>query len=121
MIFQAAATAIAAAPDSDQQKRRDERELVEGVKEKQIERRERADRAGGDEEKTGVKRVFVICRSCRRTRPRRAVTMPASSSMIRLKPSTPSGEVRARHSVRYGKRADELEAAVPVSNGRKQK
>src|SRR2546423_6002150 len=52
--------AIAAAPDSDEQERRDERELVKGVEEKQIERRERAHRSGGDEKQARVKCVSML-------------------------------------------------------------
>src|ERR1700730_13824097 len=52
--------AIAASPNADEQKRRDERKLVKCVKEKEIERRKRADRATGDEKQARVKGVFVI-------------------------------------------------------------
>ena len=62
MIFQAASVTIAASPNSDEQKRRDECELVKGVKEKKIERGERAHRARGDEKETGVKGVFDVVR-----------------------------------------------------------
>ncbi len=51
---------IAAAPDSDEEKSRDERQLVEGVEEKEIERSECAHGAAGNEEKAGVKRIFVL-------------------------------------------------------------
>ena len=52
--------AVSAAPDSDEEERRDERELVEGVEEKQIERSEGAERAGRDEQEAGVKGVLVL-------------------------------------------------------------
>src|SRR3984893_3068760 len=51
---------VPAAPNSDQQKGWDKREFVEPIKEKEIERRKRAARADGDEQKGGLKRVFVI-------------------------------------------------------------
>ena len=51
---------VAAAPNSDQQKCRDERELVKRVKEKEIERSERADGAGGDKQEAGIKRVLIF-------------------------------------------------------------
>ena len=57
--------AIAAPPDSDEEKSRDERQLVEGVEEKQIERSERAQRARRDEEQAGVERVLMLRRFCR--------------------------------------------------------
>src|SRR5207244_2978835 len=46
--------AIAASPDADQQKRRDQRQLVKGVEEKQVDRCERADCAAGNEKETRV-------------------------------------------------------------------
>src|SRR6266487_3677597 len=51
---------VSAPPDPDQQKRRDEREFVKRIKEKYVERSKRADRAAGNEKKTGVERVFVL-------------------------------------------------------------
>ena len=51
---------VAAAPDSDEQKSRDQRELVKGVEEKEIERSECADGAAGNEEEAGVEGVFVL-------------------------------------------------------------
>ena len=48
--FPGGGVAVAAAPDSDKQKRRDQRQLVKHVEEKHIERRESANRAARDEE-----------------------------------------------------------------------
>ena len=53
---------VAGSPNSDEQKCRDQCELVEGIKEEQIERSESADRAAGNEKQTGVKRAFVAAR-----------------------------------------------------------
>src|SRR4029077_6592809 len=58
--FPGRAGAVAGSPNSDEQKRRNQRQLVEGVKEKQIDRTESADRAGRNKEETGVKRIFVV-------------------------------------------------------------
>ena len=55
--------AVARAPDADEQKSRDQRQLVEGVEEKQIERSKGADRAARDEEEAGVKEPLAISRS----------------------------------------------------------
>ena len=51
---------VAGPPDSDEQKSRDQRELVKGVEEKQIERSECSHGAAGNEEKAGVEGVLVL-------------------------------------------------------------
>src|SRR5438105_9269787 len=50
---------VAASPDPNEQKCRDQRELVERIKEKEIERSKRADCSGRNQQQAGVKRVFV--------------------------------------------------------------
>src|SRR5262249_16891903 len=52
--------AVAGSPNSDEEKRRDQRELVKRVKEKEINRGEGADCAGGNQKEKGVKRVLVV-------------------------------------------------------------
>src|ERR1700730_10041003 len=52
--------AIAASPNADEQKRRDERELMKCVKEKKIERSKRANRAAGNEKQARIKGMLVI-------------------------------------------------------------
>ena len=52
--------AISAAPNSDKQESRNQRQLVEGVKEEQIDRCESAKGAARDQKKTGVKSVFML-------------------------------------------------------------
>ncbi len=52
--------AIAAPPNSNKQKSGNQREFVKGVKEKQIERRKRAERATRYKQQTGIECVFVI-------------------------------------------------------------
>ena len=51
---------VARSPNTNEQKRRDERELVKCVEEKQIERRERAHRSGRDEKQARVKCVSML-------------------------------------------------------------
>ena len=53
---------VARAPDSDQQKRRDEGQLMEHVEEKEIDRGERPDAARRDEQERGVEPVGVFFR-----------------------------------------------------------
>jgi len=52
--------AIAASPNTDKQKSWDERELVEGVKEKQVQGRKSADCSARDKKEAGVKRSLVM-------------------------------------------------------------
>ena len=47
-------------PDTDQQKGRDQGQLMKGVKEKEIERDERSDGTSRDKEQAGVERVFTL-------------------------------------------------------------
>ena len=51
---------FAVAPDADQQKGGDQRQLVERVEEKQVKRDERADGSRRDEQEATVKRVFAL-------------------------------------------------------------
>src|SRR5438874_1572215 len=52
--------AVSGSPDHNQQKRRNQRELVKRVKEKQVERCESAERTSGNQEKTRVKCALVL-------------------------------------------------------------
>src|SRR6266404_4287587 len=58
--FPRRANAISRSPNSDEQKRRDQRELVESVEEKQIDRCESANGACGNEKEAGVKRALAV-------------------------------------------------------------
>ena len=60
MIFQAAACRLPRSPDPDEQKCGDQRELVKGVEEKEIERSECSHGAGGNQQEAGVEGVFVL-------------------------------------------------------------
>ena len=72
--------AIAGAPDADEQKSRDQRELVEGVEEKEIERSEGADRAGRDEEQAGVIERARISRSAAMNQTARRARSPRAGA-----------------------------------------
>ena len=94
MIFHAAALPISAAPNSDEQKCRNQRELVKGVKEEEIDRRESANGAARDEKKAGVKGIFDAARFPPVNQIAPNVTIAVSSSMMRLRPSMPKAETQ---------------------------
>ena len=81
--------AVARTPDADEQKGRDQRQLVERVEEKEIERSKSADRAAGEEEETGVKEPLgFFDGGVNQTA--QSKTSAARKSMTRLRPSAPS-------------------------------